>query len=70
MRHRVVQLVLLARDERDARAELAERLRDLQAEPPRPAGDERRAAAEIEQLPHSHDLLSAASFARLASNGR
>ena len=57
MPHGGVQLVLLARDERDARTELAERLRDLQAEPARPAGDERRAAAQIEQLPHSHDLL-------------
>jgi hypothetical protein len=56
MRHRRIQLVLLACDERDARTELAERLRDLQAKPSRPAGDERRAAVEIEQLPDSHDF--------------
>ena len=46
---RLIQLVLLPRGDGDLRAHLAERLRNLQAEPARAAGDERHASGQIEQ---------------------
>ena len=44
----------LARRQQHARAGLAERLGDLQAEPARAAGDDRRAAGKVEELADIH----------------
>src|SRR6185436_20789969 len=50
VRRRFLQITGLARGQQDARAGLAERLGDLQAEPARSAGHERGLARKIEQL--------------------
>jgi hypothetical protein len=47
---RLLQVAGLARDEQQARAGFTERLGDLQAEAARSAGDDRRAAVQVEQL--------------------
>ena len=54
-----LEFVGLARHERDTRPQLAQRLGDLQPEPARAAGDERRPAADIEKLLHAHRDLPA-----------
>mgnify|MGYP003694039445 CR=1 FL=1 len=50
VRRRLLEVAGLARGEQHARAGLAERLGDLQAEAARAAGDERGLAVQVEQL--------------------
>src|SRR5258706_6503421 len=54
MSHGLVELVFLARGDRDLGAHFAERFGHLQPEPARAAGDERGASAKLEQLSHVH----------------
>src|SRR5206468_1372353 len=54
---RGIELVRLARADGDARAELAEHLGHLQAEPARAAGDEGDLALEIEEPGEAHAAL-------------
>jgi len=54
MRGRFGELVRFPRRDREARAHLAQRFGHLQAEPARPAGNERDLSAEIEKVADAH----------------
>ena len=58
MRARRVELVLLARGERDSRAHLAQRLGHLQADAARAARDDRGLAGEIEEASAARSISS------------